>query len=97
MRAYNKRLNHITEIRSIDFEKGKIRLVQPGSKPTFVYEEQLVNVEIQESTNVVLGRTEIFVGDILIDEDKTKYRVEKVAGGFFPFIELPEKKFKKAR
>lgn len=95
MRAYNKRLKHTTAVKAIDFMKGTVKLELPDSRPVFIYEESLNNVDILDATGVVLDNEMIYVGDILTDLQGRKLRVEKVPGGYFPFMEPVRENFKK--
>jgi hypothetical protein len=94
MKAYNKRLNHITTIKMIDFESGKVRLVMPESSPLFIYNEKLSNIEILDTTNVFLSGVEIFAGD-KVSDGKDTYIGKKQPGGYFPFVNPVSKNFKK--
>jgi len=93
MRAYNKRLNHKTDVAYINYEDNKIGLIQPGSNPKFIYDEKLDNVVLLEFTGVELQGHKVYVDDIVTDGSK-KYKVIKVPGGYLPFILPVNKEFK---
>ena len=96
MKAYNKRLNHRTEVKAIDYVKRTVKLVLPDSHPKFIYDEQLANVELQEDTGVRLNGELIYVGDTVVSTDNTIYVVEKVPGGYLPFMMPVRNNFRKA-
>jgi len=86
----NKRLDHITEVASIDFINHKVGLVQPSSEPRFIYTEKLENIILLEDTGVKLDDICVYTNDIVTDGTK-QYNVVKVPGGYYPFM-LPNKK-----
>ena len=59
MKAHNKRLDHTTELKAIDYTTGRAKLVLPDSRPEFIYEE-LTNREIYKGSH---GRTPAAVVD----------------------------------
>ena len=97
MRAYNKRLNHRTEVKAIDYVKRTVKLVLPDSHPKFIYDEQLENVELQQDTGVRLPGELIYVGDILESSNGSKYKVDKMPGGYYPFVRPVQENFKKVK
>lgn len=92
MIAFNHRLNERFEIASIDFTNGKVKLVQPNTK--FIYTEKLSNIEILEDTGVKLDDVSVYVNDVVTD-GKEEYKVQKVPGGYYPFMVPNNKNFKK--
>jgi len=94
LKAFNKKQNHTTEIKAIDFESGIVKLVKPDSNPIFIYKEKLENIDILEYSGVKLGDVEIYEKDKVSDGVKT-YEVVKVPGGFYPFMKPINKNFKK--
>lgn len=97
MKAYNSRLNHITEVGSIDYLLNKAHLLQPNSSPKFYYTELIDNVTILEDTGVTLNGEDIFVGDTVYDEKNNEYKVGKVPGGYYPFMQPVKNNFKKVK
>jgi len=93
LKAWNKRLRHTTEVKAVDLVNNKVQLVQPKSNPIFIYTEKLENVNLLEFTGVTLGGVDIYVNDIVRDGIH-KYKVEKVPGGYLPFILPVRKDFK---
>ena len=94
MKAYNKRLNHFTEIEALDFSTKKAMLVAPNSNPVFVYLEKIENIEILEYTGVILDGEKVYTKDTVTD-GTNKYLVKKVPGGYYPFMLPINKSFKK--
>lgn len=94
MKAFNKRLNHRTEVKAVDFIKETVKLVLPGSDPIFIYEELLKNVDLQEFTGVTLQKKDIYVGDKVTNGSK-EVVVSKIPGGYFPFVVPMNVNFKK--
>jgi len=96
LKAYNKRLGHITEVSSIDFTNNEIKLMQPNSSPKFYYKEKLSNVELMEYSGIELDGNKIFEGDKVKDANGNMHVVIKKPGGFYPFVKPVEIKFKRA-
>jgi len=94
MTAYNKRLDHNTELISIDYLSKRVKLLQPDSNPKFYYDEKLENINILEGTDVFLDGKEIFVGDKITDGKET-YTVSKLPGGYYPFMMPINKSFRR--
>jgi hypothetical protein len=96
MKAYNKRLNHITDVKAIDFVAKKVKLSKPNSNPIFIYNENLDNIELLEFTGVTLDGEDVYVKDVVTDGFK-KYTVSKKPGGYYPFIQPVRINFKKVK
>ena len=94
MRAYNKRLKHEAEIVLLDYSSKIAKLKEPNSNPTFIYKEDLDNIEVLEYTGVTIEDKKIHVGDKLTDGNR-HYIVSKIPGGYYPFMQPVKIDFKR--